>query len=78
MNSIRDFLLANIEKADAAVISIHTLLYGGLIPSRLHHLSEETVLERLMLLKELRRKEPAGKAVRVPVHHALPEVFLRR
>ena len=41
---IRDFLIANIEKVDAAVISIDTLLYGGLIPSRLHHLSEETVL----------------------------------
>lgn len=58
---IRDFLLANIEKADAAVISIDTLLYGGLIPSRLHHLSEETVLERLMLLKELREKNPQVK-----------------
>ena len=58
---IRDFLLANIEKADAAVISIDTLLYGGLIPSRLHHLSEEAVLERLMLLKELREKNPQVK-----------------
>lgn len=58
---IRDFLLANIEKADAAVISIDTLLYGGLIPSRLHHLSKETVLERLMLLKELREKNPQVK-----------------
>ena len=60
---IRDFLLANIEKADAAVISIDTLLYGGLIPSR---------------FKRTARKEPAGKAVRVSVHHALPEIFLRR
>lgn len=58
---IRDFLIANIEKVDAAVISIDTLLYGGLIPSRLHHLSEETVLERLMLLKELREKNPQVK-----------------
>ena len=49
-----------IEKADAAVISIDTLLYGGLIPRALH-LSEETVLERLMLLKELREKNPQVK-----------------
>ena len=34
----------------------NTVLYGGLIPSRLHHLSEETVLERLMLLKRTARK----------------------
>ena len=58
---IRTFLLENIEKADAAVISVDTLLYGGLIPSRLHKLSEETVLERLMLLKELRARNPEIK-----------------
>ena len=58
---IRDFLLANIEKADAAVISIDTLLYGA----------SDT-------FKRTARKEPAGKAVRVSVHHALPEIFLRR
>ena len=55
---IRAFLLENIESADAAVISVDTLLYGGLIPSRLHRLTEETVLERLMLLKTLREKNP--------------------
>lgn len=58
---IRSFLLENISHADAAVISIDTLLYGGLIPSRLHTLSEETVEERLMLLKTLREKNPAVK-----------------
>lgn len=58
---IRDFLLSHIEEADAAVISVDTLLYGGLIPSRLHRLSEETVEERLMLLKTLRKKNPRVK-----------------
>lgn len=58
---IRSFLLSNIEKADAAVISMDTLLYGGLIPSRLHMLDEETALERLMLLKTLREKNPRVK-----------------
>ena len=55
---IRGFLLENIQKANAAVISVDTLLYGGLIPSRLHRLSEETVHERLMLLKTLRELNP--------------------
>lgn len=58
---IRDFLLSNIEKADAAVLSIDTLLYGGLIPSRLHTLGEDEALERLMLLKTLREKNPSVK-----------------
>ena len=58
---IRDFLLSNIEKADAAVLSIDTLLYGGLIPSRLHTLEEDEALERLMLLKTLREKNPSVK-----------------
>ncbi len=55
---VRDFLLSNIEKADAAVISIDTLLYGGLIPSRLHTLDQETAEERLLLLRTLREKNP--------------------
>lgn len=58
---IRDFLLSNIEKADAAVLSIDTLLYGGLIPSRLHTLGEDEARERLMLLKALREKNPSVK-----------------
>lgn len=48
------FLREECENADAAIISIDTLLYGGLIPSRLHSYSRSEVMERLELLRELR------------------------
>lgn len=60
-DAIKNFLLENIPNADAAVISMDTLLYGGLIPSRLHMLSKETVEERLALLKTLREMNPGMK-----------------
>ena len=67
---IRDFLLANIEKADAAVWRPDSL---ALAPSfRGDGFGASDTFKRTA------RKEPAGKAVRVSVHHALPEIFLRR
>jgi hypothetical protein len=57
--SIRDFLLSQAAEADAAVISVDTLLYGGLIPSRLHCLGEEEAEKRLGVLREMKEKNPA-------------------
>ena len=37
------------------------LLYGGIVPSRLHHLSEETLTRRLNVLEEIRKSNPALK-----------------
>ena len=51
---MRDFLMRECADADGLILSMDTLLYGGLIPSRLHQLSEETVQERLELLRDLR------------------------
>lgn len=56
---LRDFLLCECKDADGLILSMDTLLYGGLIPSRLHRLSEETVLERLNLLRTLRKSNPS-------------------
>jgi len=44
--------------ADYLVIAVDTLLYGGIIPSRLHHLSKETLEERLNVLKEIKKHNP--------------------
>ena len=60
-DEIKRFLFENIRNADAAVISMDTLLYGGLIPSRLHTLPKETVEARLSLLKTLREMNPGMK-----------------
>lgn len=54
--AINEFLKKECKDADGLVISMDMLLYGGLIPSRLHHESKETLLERLHVLKEIRNE----------------------
>ncbi len=56
--AVRDFLLRECADADGLVISLETLLYGGLIPSRLHFLTRRELLGRLELLRQLRQDNP--------------------
>lgn len=51
---ITDFLRSECADADGLVISMDMLLYGGLVPSRLHHETKDTLLKRIQLLRELR------------------------
>ncbi|MDP4099265.1 DUF4127 family protein [Paenibacillus sp. P96] len=57
-----DRLWAWLEQAAAgahgAVLALDTLLYGGIVPSRLHGMSEELLLERLMRLRDLKIDYP--------------------
>ncbi len=55
---MKEFLLTNTKEADALILSMDTLLYGGLIPSRLHHLDYATVMKRHSLLRDLKRNNP--------------------
>ena len=57
-NKIKEFLIKECDSADYLVIAIDTLLYGGIIPSRLHFLSEETLKERLDVIKQIKLKNP--------------------
>lgn len=52
------FLVKECKDADALVLSIDTLLYGGLIPSRLHSLSMEEAKRRLSVIKRLKDENP--------------------
>lgn len=58
---IEEFLLRECENAYGLVLSLDMLLYGGIVPSRLHLLSEETLQERLLLLARLKKNNPALK-----------------
>ena len=58
---IRAFLLNECKDADYLLASADMLLYGGIVPSRLHHLSEETLTRRLNVLEEIRQSNPALK-----------------
>ena len=55
---LKDFIFQNIKEANAAVISIDQLLYGGIVPSRIHNLSLDELKERLMIIKEIKKINP--------------------
>ena len=51
-----DEIERKVQNVDAAVLSIDMLLFGGLIPSRIHYLSHELVASRLERLKNLKNQ----------------------
>lgn len=55
------FLERECRDADGLVVALDTLLYGGLIPSRLHRLSEDVLSDRLAAVKRLRKSNPRLK-----------------
>ncbi len=59
--AIAAFLEENTENCDNLVLSVDMLLYGGLIPSRLHHLTEEEAMGRLEVIRRLKEKNPNMK-----------------
>lgn len=52
---VKEFLIESCKHADGLVLSIDTLLYGGLIPSRLHESSQEELIEQLEVIKILKK-----------------------
>lgn len=58
---IKDFLLSNAEGADSFVISLDMLLYGGIVPSRLHHLTESELDRRLSVISEIKKINPEAR-----------------
>lgn len=46
-------------RSDAVVVAAETLVFGGLIPSRVTELSEPEAVARLSLLRELRQSRPS-------------------
>lgn len=55
------FLSEQAKDADIAVVSIDTLVYGGLLSGRLHHETAEELGERLDVLGEIKRANPRIK-----------------
>ena len=58
---LKRWLLEAVEGADACILSLDTLIYGGIVPSRLHQESLETLLDRSKTVEELRKKNPRMK-----------------
>lgn len=61
LDEIAKYLLKETKDADGLVISIDTLLYGGIVPSRLHFDNFDTLNNRLAILKEIKENNPKIK-----------------
>ena len=58
---ISDWLLSNAKDADALILSLDTLVYGGIVPSRLHKSDAAQLIKRVDIIKALRELNPEMK-----------------
>ena len=61
INELKIWIKNNLFDCDYLVISLDTLIYGGLIPSRLHHTPLEELIFNLDFLKDIKRENPKLK-----------------
>ena len=59
LEDIRSFLERECADADGLVLSMDMLLYGGLVPSRIHYDTEEKLKKTLAVLGDIRKKNPS-------------------
>lgn len=79
VKKIQRWLFENIEKVDQIVLSVELLVFGGILPSRIHNLSKEELFKRLDFLRELKSKNKELKIyafnliTRVPSYNSSDE-----
>ncbi|MBB6673300.1 DUF4127 family protein [Cohnella nanjingensis] len=57
--ALAEWLLAQSAEASRLIVSLDMLVYGGIVPSRLHHLSEAQCQARLNVIKSCKERNPA-------------------
>ncbi|WP_010276317.1 DUF4127 family protein [Paenibacillus senegalensis] len=55
---LAEWLEQEAKNASSLILSIDMLIYGGIVPSRLHHLSKEECAQRLALLRKIKQERP--------------------
>ena len=55
---IKTWLLEQTQDAYGLVISLDTLIYGGILPSRLHHHSKKDLESRIDIIKTIKKNNP--------------------
>ncbi len=58
VNIVAEFLKQECSDADGLVLSIDMMIYGGLVPSRIHYTTIERLKELAALVKELKEDNP--------------------
>lgn len=56
--AIKDWLLDTAKQVDGIICAVDTLVYGGIVPSRLHMDDEHTLITRLNVLREIKAAYP--------------------
>ncbi len=51
---LAEWLISNVREADVCILSMDTIIFGGIVPSRLHHESYEELLSRAKIVEKLR------------------------
>lgn len=59
MEEIIEWLKKEAINASGVVVALDTILYGGIVPSRLHYDSKEILLKRLNVLREIKEINPS-------------------
>lgn len=58
VDKLQDWILKNIHEASYLILSIDMLVYGGIIPSRIHQLQEKDIFNRLIFIKIIKNINP--------------------
>lgn len=76
---IRAWLTNQAKTANAMVISLDTLIYGGIVPSRIHHRTADELIREVDILASLKKINPDlklyvfGLIMRCPVYSSADE-----
>ncbi len=58
VNKVAEFLRSECRNADGLVLSVDMMIYGGLVPSRIHYTEVEKLKELASLVKTLKKENP--------------------
>lgn len=56
-----EWIEKEIKQCEAAILSVEMIVYGGLLPSRLHHMTPQECIDRLSNIKKLKTINPGVK-----------------
>ena len=77
VDAIYTWLEKTIDNDDTLILSLDTLIYGGLIPSRINRLTEQTLLKRLKRIRPFRQKAAriylTSTVMRIPQYNSEDE-----
>ena len=51
---IHDWILDNVKDADVVILSMDTVCFGGIVPSRLHYETYDTLSQRTRIIEEIK------------------------